>query len=162
MTGKKYSCAATVLGTKMLEDKVYKYNQQVAFSFMQQLSVKAAIREWGADATVASEKETNQLHWRETFAPRQMSELTDNQRSKILQSRVFIIMKRTCEIKARMIAGGNTQRGHVTKEESSSLTVFTEAVLLTSINAALDERDVAVIDIANAFIQTCVQEAKTV
>ena len=39
MTGKKYAYATTVLGTKMLADKLYQYNQQVAFSFMQQLSV---------------------------------------------------------------------------------------------------------------------------
>ncbi len=32
-----------------------------------------------------------------------------------------------------MVAGGNTQRGHVTKEESSSHTVSTKAVLLTLI-----------------------------
>jgi hypothetical protein len=76
MTGKKYAFATTVLGTKMLEDESYRYNQQVAFSFMQQLSVKAAIKEWGQDAVVAGEKEANQLHWRETFVSRQMSELT--------------------------------------------------------------------------------------
>ncbi len=46
---------------------------------------------------------------------------------------MFIGQKQTGETKARMVAGGNTQCGHVTKEESSSSTVFTEAVLLTSI-----------------------------
>ncbi len=60
-------------------------------------------------------------------------ELTTEQQAKILQSHMFIGQKWTGETKARMVAGGNTQRGHVTKEESSSLTVFTEAVLLTSI-----------------------------
>ena len=84
MTGKKYAYATTVLGTKMLADKLYRYNQQVAISFMQQLSVRAVIKEWGHDAVVASEKEANQLHWRETFAPRRMSELSDEQRRKIL------------------------------------------------------------------------------
>ncbi len=67
---------------------------------------------------------------------------------------MFIGQKRTGETKARMVAGGNTQRGHVTKEESSSPTVSTEAVLLTSIVNAHKGRDVAVIDILNAFIQT--------
>ena len=53
-----------------------------------------------------------------------------------------------------MVAGGNTQRGHVTKEESSSPTVSTKAVLLTLIVDARKGRDVAVVDIPNAFIQT--------
>jgi hypothetical protein len=48
----------------------------------------------------------------------------------------------------------------VTKEESSSPTVSTESVLLTSIVDAQEGREVAVIDIPNAFIQTRVQDAK--
>jgi hypothetical protein len=66
----------------------------------------------------------------------------------------------TEETKARMVAGGNTQRGHVTKEESSSPTVSTKAVLLTLIVDACEGRDVAVVDILNAFIQTQVDDAK--
>ncbi len=78
-SGKTYSFATTVLGTKMLDNGDYGYNQSVAFSFMQQLSVKSALRQWGDVARAAGEKEVNQLHWRETFVPRQMSELTAEQ-----------------------------------------------------------------------------------
>ncbi len=76
VSGKTYSFANTVLGTKMLGDVSYGYNQSVAFGFMQQLLVKSALREWGDDARAAGDKEVNQLHWRETFVARQMSELT--------------------------------------------------------------------------------------
>jgi hypothetical protein len=48
----------------------------------------------------------------------------------------------------------------VTKEDSSSPTVSTKSVLLTSIVDTLEGRDVAVIDIPNAFIQTRVHDAK--
>jgi hypothetical protein len=89
-----------------------------------------------------------------------MSELTAEQQAKILQSHMFIGQKRTGETKVRMVAGGNTQRGHVTKEESSFPTVSTKAVLLTSIVVAREGRDVAVVDIPNAFIQTKVDDAK--
>jgi hypothetical protein len=133
VSGKSSPFATMALGTRMLDDVDYSYNQLVAFSSMQQLSVKAALREWGDNAKVACEKEVNQLHWREMFVPRRMSELTAEQRTKILQSHMFIGQKQTGETKARMVAGGNTQRGHVTKEESSSLTVSTKAVLLTLI-----------------------------
>ncbi len=153
-SGKMYSFATTVLGTKMLEDVAYGYNQSVAFSFIQQLLVKSALREWGDNARAAGEKEVNQLHWRETFLPRRMLELTVEQRAKILQSHMFIGQKQTGETKARMVAGGNMQRGHVTKDESSSPTVSTKAVLLTSIVDARKGRDIAVLDILNAFIQT--------
>jgi hypothetical protein len=152
--GKTYSFATTVLSTKMLDNVAYGYNQSVAFSFMQQLLVKSALREWGDNARAAGEKEVNQLHLRETFVPRQMSELTVEQHAKILQSHMFIEQKQTGETKARMVAGGNTQCGHVTKEESSSPTVSTKAVLLTSTSIvnAREGRDIAVVDIPNAFI----------
>jgi hypothetical protein len=94
------------------------------------------------------------------FVPRQMSELTTEQQAKILQSHMFIGKKWTGETKARMVAGGNMQRGHVTKEESSSPTVSIKAVLLTLIVDAHEGRDVAVVDIPNAFIQTKVDDAK--
>jgi len=75
MTGRKYSFATTILGARMLGDKAFEYNQVVSYSFMQQLSMKAALREWGDEVRVAGEKETSQLHWRETFVSKQMSEL---------------------------------------------------------------------------------------
>ncbi len=83
-----------------------------------------------------------------------MSELTEEQQTKILQSHMFIGQKQTGETKTRMVTGGNTQRDHVTKEELSSPTVSTKAVLLTLIVDARKGRDIAVVDILNAFIQT--------
>jgi hypothetical protein len=97
---KTYSFATMVLGTKMLDDVAYGYNQSVACSFMQQLLVKSALREWGDNVRAAGEKEVNQLYWRETFVPRQMLELTAKQRTKILESHMFIGQKQTGETKA--------------------------------------------------------------
>ena len=96
---------------------------------MQQLSVKAAIKQWGDDAVSAGEKEISQLQWRETFVPKRMSDLTTEQKGKILPSHMFVVKKRDGVTKARIVAGGNQQRGHVTKEDSSSPTVSTESVL---------------------------------
>jgi hypothetical protein len=65
---------------------------------------------------------------------------------------MFVVKKRTGETKARLVGGGNKQREYLTKEDSSSPTVATESVLLTSIVDADERRDVAIIDIPNAFI----------
>jgi hypothetical protein len=70
------------------------------------------------------------------------------------------VKKRDGKTKARMVAGGNTQRDYLTKEDSSSPTVSAKAVLLTSIIDSHEGRDVAVIDIPNAFIQTRVDNPK--
>jgi hypothetical protein len=88
VSGKLSSFATTILGTRMLDDADYSYNQLVAFSSMEQLSVKAALRECD-NVKVAGEKEVNQLHWREMFVPRQMLESTNgNGMMKVAQGKV--------------------------------------------------------------------------
>ena len=165
MSGKKYAFAAMELlmtdeGLSFCNDEAYQYDAEVAYTFMQQLSLKAALKQWGTDAEDAGVKEINQLHWRDTFVPRNYSDLTAEHKKKVLESHMFVVKKRDNKTKARMVAGGNTQRDYLTKEDASSPTVSTEAVLLTSIVDANERRDVAVIDIPNAFIQTRVDDPK--
>jgi hypothetical protein len=73
---------------------------------------------------------------------------------------MFLKEKRTGEIKGRTVAGGNKQRDFISKEEASSPTVATESVLLSCIIDADEGRDVTVIDIPNAFIQTRIEDEK--
>jgi hypothetical protein len=51
------------------------------------------------------------------------------------------------------VAGGNKQRDYISKEDASSPTIATEAILLSCIIDAEEGRDVTVIDIPNTFIQ---------
>ncbi len=46
------------------------------------------------------------------------------------------------------------------KEDTSSPTVSTEAVMLTCVVDANENRDVTIVDIPNAFIQTVVEDKK--
>ena len=48
----------------------------------------------------------------------------------------------------------------MTKEEASSPTAYTESVILTSIVDAKEGRDVATVDIPNAFAQTVITDAQ--
>ena len=73
---------------------------------------------------------------------------------------MFLKEKRDREIKGRAVAGGNKQRDYISKEDESLPTVATEAVLLSCIIDAEEERNVAVIDILNAFIQMQVEDEK--
>ena len=165
MQGKKYVFAALVMATSELgklfyQEEDYQYDAGVAFAFMQQLSLKSALNKWGDDAEQAGIKEVSQLHWRDTFVPKHYSDLQDEQKKKVLESHLFVVKKRDGKTKARMVAGGNTQRDYLTKEDSSSPTVSTKAVLLTSIIDAHEKRSIAVVDIPNAFIQTRVDNEK--
>jgi hypothetical protein len=109
---------------------------------------------------MAGIKEAGQLHWRNTFIIKQYLQLTDDEKTKVLESHMLVIKKRTGETKARFVGGGNKQRYYLTKEDSSSPTVATESVLLTLIVDADEKQDIAIVDIPNAFIQTRVQDKK--
>jgi hypothetical protein len=68
--------------------------------------------------------------------------------------------KRDGVLKARTVAGGNKQRGYILKEDASSPTLSNEAVMLTCVIDADENRDVAIVDILNAFVQTVVKDEK--
>ena len=71
-----------------------------------------------------------------------------------MDSHMILKLKRDGKIKGHTVAGGNKQRDFISKEEASSPTVDTEYVMLTVLIEAQENRDVAVMDIPNAFIQT--------
>jgi hypothetical protein len=129
-------------------------------TIMTQLSLKSGLRQWGSRAYDAAESEMKQLHLRDTFNPMHWSLLTRVQRLMTLESHMFLKEKRDGKIKGRTVAGGNKQRNYISKEDVSSPTVTTESVLLSCIIDAKENRDVAVIDIPNAFIQTRVEDEK--
>ena len=57
--------------------------------------------------------------------------------------------------------GSGKQCDYITKEDVSSPTVSAEAVMLTCVIDAREERDVALVDIPNAFVQTVVSKEDT-
>jgi hypothetical protein len=93
MIGKRYSFATTQLGTTYLKDETYQHDPLVAFAFLQQLLVKAALKQWGSEAEMAGQKEASQLHWRDKFVPKLWTYLSADEKSKILESHMFIVRK---------------------------------------------------------------------
>ena len=51
-----------------------------------------------------------------------------------------------------MVAGGNKQYDFISKEDSLSLTLATESILLTLMIDIIEKRNVTIVDILNAFI----------
>ena len=170
MTGSsKYAFAVTQLqennvlypDTHMfMQHDFYQAESDVVASVMTQLSLKAGMKQWGDKALNAVTSEMRQLHFRDTFKPKHWKELSHTQRQMVLESHMFLKEKRDGKIKGRTVAGGNKQRGYIPKEDASSPTVATESVILSCIIDAEEGRDVAVIDIPNAFIQTRVEDEK--
>jgi hypothetical protein len=125
---------------------------------MAQLSMKAALKKWGKTTEQAITIEMKKLHWRNSYKPMHWHELTNAQKLHILESHIFVEEKQDGKIKARKVVGGNMQRDYITKEDVSSPNVSAEAVMLTCVIDAQENRDVAVIDIPNAFDQTVVED----
>ncbi len=125
---------------------------------MAQLSMKAAIKKWGNEAMFAISKEMKQLHLRNLYKPRHWHALTKKQKEQVLESHIFVEEKRDGTIKARKVIGGNKQHDYITKDDVSSPTVTAEAVMLTCIIDVQEDRDVAMVDIPNAFVQTVVSK----
>ncbi len=70
----------------------------------------------------------------------------------VLESHIFIMRKHTDELKARQVAGGSKQQDFISKAESSSPTIANDATIISSIiDDAKESREVAMIDIPNAF-----------
>ena len=67
---------------------------------------------------------------------------------------MFLKEKRCGTIKGCGCADGRTQRPYTTKEEMSSPTVSTKALMLTCVINAIKEQDVATCDIPGAFMQS--------
>jgi hypothetical protein len=143
-----------------VQEDFYQAKPDIVAAITTQLSLKAGLKEWGEEAFMAAQSEMKQLHFRNTFKPKQWRELSQVQRQKVLESHMFIKKKRDRNIKGRTVAGGNKQRDYISKEDASSPAVATESVLLSRIIDAKEERDVAVVDIPNAFVQTRVENEK--
>jgi hypothetical protein len=169
MTGSKYSYAVTQLETQgvlnpdahmFVQDDFYQAEPKIVAAIMTQLSLKAGLKEWGDQAFTATRFEMKQLHLRNTFKPKHCRELSQVQRQTVFESHMFLKQKRDGKIKGRTVAGGNKQRDYISKEDASSPTVATEALLLSCIIDAEEGRDVAVVDIPNAFVHTRVENEK--
>jgi hypothetical protein len=123
------------------------------------MSIKQSTAKLGYEAMMESCKaEMKQIHMRNTFKPKHRHELTKSQVSKMVESFLFLKEKRDGKLKARTVLGGNVQQDYISKDEASSPTAFTEAVIITAIIDAKEKRDVATVDVPNAFCQTVIPD----
>jgi Reverse transcriptase (RNA-dependent DNA polymerase) len=122
--------------------------------FVETYSLKRAINKFGEDAKQAAQGEMQQLQDRDCFRPISKRELTALERSRAVESLLFVVEKKSGKKKARFCANGSTQRTWMGRDDVSSPTVSTESTLLTATIDAKENRSVATCDIPNAFIQT--------
>jgi hypothetical protein len=161
MTGSNYSYTVTQLETQgvlnpdahmFVQENFYQAEPGVVAAIMTQLSLKDGLKEWGYRALTADRSEIKQVHLWNTFKPNHWREPSQVQRQTVLEYHMFLKHKHDGKIKGRTVAGGNKQREYISNEDASSTTVAAEAVLLSCIIDAEEGRDVAMVDIPNAFV----------
>ena len=123
-------------------------------NLVQTYTLNKAMKKWGERATAAALKEMKQLHDRVCFAPIDPSTLDPVEIERALESFMFLVEKKTGEVKARTVGDGSTQRSWMGREETSSPTVNTSSIFVTATTDARERRSVATVDVPNAFIQT--------
>jgi hypothetical protein len=135
------------------------FEQPMGMLFMtEQMSLKRGLKRFGkacADAVVA---EMQQLEIRKVLKPTKASDLTRDQKRAPLKYLMYLKQKRCGRIKGRGCADGRKQRLYKTKEETVPPTVSTEALFLTSLIDAEEERKVVTVDIPGAFMHADMDE----
>jgi hypothetical protein len=154
LQGSKNALSMAQMSVKLMLPGVHRKADTVGM-IMAQLSMKASIRKWGTEAEYTITKEMKELHWPDLYKPKHWHGLTKKQKEQVLESHIFVKQKRDGKIKAQKVIDGNKQ---CTKEDVSSPTVSAEAVMLTCVIDAAEDRDIAVVDILNVFAQTVVSE----
>ena len=129
-------------------------------SLVETYNLKQGMKKFGTKGYDAAHKEMKQLHDRICFRPINPNNMTMQERKKALESLLFLTEKRDGRIKARTVANGSVQCKWMEKEDTASPTTALESVLLTAAIDAKEERDVATVDIPNAFIQTEIPQEK--
>jgi hypothetical protein len=100
-----------------------------------------------------------QLHRKKVAKPVDSSKLSKVQNRASLCFLMFMSKKRCRKIKARGCADGRKQQETTTKEEAPPPpTVTIESVTLSATINAMEERDMATVDIPGAFMQADIDE----
>jgi hypothetical protein len=119
---------------------------------MTQMSAQAGIKKHGQVAIDALFEEFAQLHDLGVFLPQDVDKLTKPQKKAALRAISVVKEKRCGRIKGRTVADGRPQRQLYTKDETSSPTVSTDALMLSLMIDAHERRDVATADVAGAYL----------
>ena len=118
-----------------------------------QMSMNKGLKMFSEGRYAAVKKEMQQLHDRKVMQPVTRKDLSQEQKTEALGYLMFLKKNRCGTIKGRGCADGHKQRAYITKEQSTSPTISTEAVFLTAMVDAWENRKVAVLDVPGAFMQ---------
>ena len=127
-------------------------NEKSISAALTQMSVKAGIKHWGANAIVAAMDELRQLIMKDVFIFVDRKKLTPKQEKSILRTLLFVKEKRDGRLKGRCCVDGRPQAFLEQAIDPFSPTVSTETFLTSTVIDSHEEREVATADIEGAYL----------
>ncbi len=118
-----------------------------------QMSMNKGLKIFGKAGIEAVHSEMVQLHDRKVMKLVHSRELTPEEWREALAYLMFLKRKWCGKVKGRGCADGRKQRRYTNRADAASPTVATEVVFLMAVIDALENHDVAVINIPSAFMQ---------
>eukprot|EP01040_Poterioochromonas_malhamensis_P015176 gene15176-16944_t len=120
------------------------------------ISMKESIKRYGNAALSAIEGEVDQMVKQGVFEPVKRGSLNKTEWKKVIRSHLFLTAKYDADgtfqkLKARLVAGGNTQDRTVYDSVASPTACLT-AVLTVATMAARERRKIMVVDITGAYL----------
>ena len=147
--------AGAVMETeKRVHDMMNNYYTMTASPATPQYGFAKGLKLFGKEGLEATYKELkNNLLDRDCVRMLRPEEVTVEVKKKGITLSDVLKCKRTGNVKGRGVADGRSQSGYVTKEESFSPTVSLNALIVTCIIDAIEERKITTVDIPGAFLQ---------
>jgi len=137
-------------------DDIYKY---IFGHIMTQMTATAGIKKHSQAAVDALLQEFCQLDSKSVFEPLDASMLTASQKQEALRAVNLIKEKRSGKLKGRTCADSRSQRSKYTREETTSPTVSTDALMISlMIDATKERRDVATADVEGAYLHADMED----
>ena len=99
-------------------------------------------------------KEMKQLDNRTCYLPLKVDKITTEEKVKAQDAIVLLTEKRDGTIKARSVYNGKDTRDWILGEDSASPTVSQERIIIMAVINVKERRDIIMVDVLNAFIQT--------
>ena len=124
----------------------------------EQMSLKKGLKAFGKSGADAVVEELRQLDYMQVIKPKYRTDLSADDRHKALNYLMYLKQKRCGRIKARGCADRRKQRVYKGKDETSSLTVSTEALFLSCVIDAQEGCNVVTVDIPGAFMHSEMDE----
>ena len=123
-----------------------------------QMSERAGLIKHGKAAEAALMTEFSQLEDLDVYEAIDPAQLTRAQKKAALRAINLFKEKRNGKLKGRTCADGRSQRNLYDKSQTASPTVSTDALMLSIIIEAFENRDVATADVAGAYLKASMDD----